>query len=392
MSRAWRTNIRMQRWGGLLLAVALLTVMGVGCQPEPLTVKVGVLAILSGPENYIEASGNATVYGVNLAREAWEAAGGTTLDGRPVEIEVVIKDNGDTPEKAVAAAQELINQDDVTVIIGPQFSSHAIPVAKLAEEAGVPMISPMSTNPETTANKEYVFRVGFIDSFQGRVAAQFASANLAATHVAVLYDVTNAYSEGIAKIFKSSFEDLGGEVVASESYTPDQPQWEAALENIQASAAAVLFLPAYESSLIPQVEMARAMGLTMTFLGTDTWNSLDFEATPELEGSFYVTHWNPDTYSPVSQAFVRAYEAAYPDQPIYVTSALTYDAFGLLVNAIEQEQAVTDEAIRAGLANTRNYNGVSGVISYENSGDPEKSAVIMQITGGESQFYKLVSP
>ncbi len=384
--------IRMQRWGGLLLAVALLTVMGVGCQPEPLTVKVGVLAILSGPENYIEASGNATVYGVNLALEAWEAAGGATVDGRPLEIELVIKDNGDTPEKAVAAAQELINQEDVDVIIGPQFSSHAIPVAQLAEEAGVPMISPMSTNPETTANKDYVFRVGFIDSFQGRVAAQFASANLDAAQVAALYDVTNAYSEGIADIFKSSFEDLGGEVVAFESYTPDQPQWEAPLQNVKEGTAEVLFLPNYEEALLPQVAKAREMGLTATFLGTDTWNSLDFAATPELEGSFYVTHWHPDNYSPVSQGFVKSYEEAYPDEPVYITSALTYDAFGLIVNAIEQEQAATAEAIRDGLANTEGYQGVSGVISYENSGDPEKSAVIMQITGGESRFYKLVTP
>ena len=384
--------IRMQRWVGVLVAVVLLSVIGTGCEPKPVMVKVGVLAILSGPENYIEASGNATVYGVTLALEAWEAAGGTTLDGRPVEIELVIKDNGDTPEKAVAAAQELINQEDVDAIIGPQFSSHAIPVAKLAEGAGVPMISPMSTNPETTANKEYVFRVGFIDSFQGRVAAQFASVNLDAAQVAALYDITNAYSKGIAEIFKSSFENLAAEVVAFEAYTPDQPQWEAALENIQASGASVLFLPTYESSLIPQVEMARAMGVTATFLGTDTWNSLDFAATPELEGSFYVTHWHPDNYSPASQAFVTSYKEAYPDQPVYITSALTYDAFGLLINAIEQEQAVTSEAIRAGLANTTGYQGVSGSISYENSGDPEKSAVIMKITGGESQFHKLVTP
>ena len=134
------------------------------------------------------------------------------------------------------------------------------------------------------------------------------------------------------------------------------------------------------------------MGLATTFLGPDTWNAFDFEAIPALEGSFYITHWHPNTYAPTSQTFVAAYEAAHPYKPIYVTSALTYDAFGLLINAIEEEQAVTSEAIREGLVNTRNYNGVSGMISYENSGDPEKNAIIMQVTGGESRFYKLVTP
>ncbi len=384
-------NSKVQRLGGVLMAVVLLSVMA-GCRPELPTVKVGVLATLSGPANYVQTSGEATVDGIKLAVAAWEARGGTTVGGRAVELEVVIKDNGDTPEMAIAAAKELIHQDNVTAIIGPQLSSQAIPVAEIAEEAGIPMISPMSTHPETTANKDYVFRVGFTDAFQGQVSARFAANNLGAAQVAVLYNEANADSQGLADIFKSSFESGGGEVVAFEAYTSDQPQWEGPLQNIKDCGASALFLPNYEEHLYPQAKAARAMGLATTFLGPDTWNAFDFEAIPALEGSFYITHWHPNTYAPTSQTFVAAYEAAHPYKPIYVTSALTYDAFGLLINAIEEEQAVTSEAIREGLVNTRNYNGVSGMISYENSGDPEKNAIIMQVTGGESRFYKLVTP
>ena len=378
----------------LILTVLLLLAILPACQPSEKeeVVRIGVLAILSGNETYISLSGQPTVDGATLALQEIEQAGWITIGDTTYRLELIIADDGGTPETAVAAANNLINQEGVVALIGPQFSSNAIPVGAVAEQARIPMISPMATAVDLTVGRDYVFRIGFIDSFQGQVMARFAMSDLDATRAAIYYNVGEAYSRGIAEIFRSVFTEAGGEIVAFESYTADALDFTEALTRIQTADPDVLFLPNYPAELVPLVQEARALGIETTFLGSDTWNSLAFGEIPELTGSFYATHWNQESDAATSRAFVAAFQAAYPDKALRITSAMTYDALGLIVAAIRDQGAATPEAIRNGLANVRDYSGVSGQIVYEGSGDPIKSAVIMQIQGDSASFYRLVNP
>jgi branched-chain amino acid transport system substrate-binding protein len=374
-----------------LLLVALLGLGGLlscGSPQEPQTIKIGVIAPLTGS---IPLVGQSTVNAAQLAVNEVNDAGGLSIDGQQLQIELLIEDNEDKKETAVSAAQKLINQAGVVAIVGPQASRNAIPAAAVAESARVPLISPWSTNPETTAGRKYVFRVAFIDPFQGRVMARFAIEELGAQKAAVLYDVASEYNKGIAEIFRQIFVDAGGEMAAFESYTTGETDFSAQLAAIKDSGADVLFLPNYYSEIPLQVGQAREMGLDLPIIGADAWGPLEADALPDLEGCFFSTHYATDIASPVAQAFVSSYEAAYGQVPDDV-AALTYDAFGLLSEAIRSQGKADSESIRNGLASIRRYEGVTGVMEFQATGDPVKSAVILKIEGGKFVFYRQAEP
>jgi branched-chain amino acid transport system substrate-binding protein len=308
-----------------------------------------------------------------------------------MEIVLFIEDNEDKEESAVSAAQKLINQSNVVAIIGPQASRNAIPASAIAENARIPMISPWSTNPETTADKTYVFRVAFIDPFQGRVMARFAIEELGARKAAVLYDVASAYNKGIAEIFKQVFEEAGGRVVAFETYTTGEEDFTTQLTAIRDSGAGVLFLPNYYNEVPLQVRQAREVGVEATAIGSDTWGQLAAEDMIEMEGFFFSTHYASDIASDVAQGFINEYKEAYGEIPDDV-AALTYDAFGMLFQAIESQDKADPGSIRNGLATISQYEGVTGMMEYKGTGDPVKSAVILQIRNGKFAVYKLANP
>lgn len=382
----------------VMLVLTLLLVGGlVACdeqadQERETEIRIGVIAYLTG--DYRDAFGIPTMYGAQLAVQEINDAGGLDVGGRQVKVTLVIEDVGEGhPEVVVAAAHKLINQENVVAIVGPQYSRDAIPVAEVAEEAHIPMISPMSTHPDTTAGKQYVFRVGFIDPFQGQVMVRFALAELGASKAAVLYDVASEYNKGIAEIFKQVLEEAGGQVVAFESYTTGEQDFGPQLARVRDSGAEVLFLPNYVDDFPVQVQQARQMGIDIPIIGSDSWDGLDLVDHPELEGTFYSSHWHVDSDSKQSRAFVEAYRQAYPDQTILGSAAaLTYDACGLLFQAIQSQGQIDPDAIMKGLASIKGYPGVSGVIAYHSTGDPVKSAVIVQIKGAERIFYRLVNP
>jgi branched-chain amino acid transport system substrate-binding protein len=378
----------------LLVPILLCGLLGLGaCQPPPAEIKIGVLAILSGSDR--EASGIPTVNTAQLAVKQVNDAGGLEVGGRKYKITLVIADDGNTPESAVAAAKKLINQEGVVALVGPQYSSNAIPVSEIAEAARIPMISPASTNPKTTLGKQYVFRVGFIDDFQGQVVAQFTFDDLGAHKAAVLYDIASDYNRGIAEIFKQVFTAKGGQVVAFESYTTGEKDYGKQLQHIQASGAQALFLPNYPEDVIAQVQQARQMGLGAICLGSDGWDPRQMITLPEFDNSFYSGHWHYSSTSPESQAFLKAYMTEYKitdPSTLIDTMSLTYDAFGMLFYAMQSQGKVDPDSIRAGLAAIKGYRGVTGLIEYRGTGDPIKSAVMMQLKDGKINFYKTVNP
>lgn len=371
----------------VLLVFSALT----GCTPkEPQVneIRIGVIASITGS---IPNVGKSTVEAAQMAAQEINDAGGLEVAGKKYTVTLVIEDDQDKAETAVAVAEKLINQEYVVALIGPQASRNAIPVSNVAENAHIPMISPWSTNPDTTAGKQYVFRVAFIDPFQGQVMARFSFEELEATKAAVLYDVASSYNRDIAEIFKQVFEAAGGEVVAFESYTTGEQDFTKQLEKIKTSGAQVLFLPNYENEVPLQAEQARQLGLDIPIIGSDSWGTIAPENRTQLEGAYFSTHYAPDIADEPARTFIENYTKKYSHTPDDV-AALTYDAFGLLFEAIQSQGLAEPEAIRTGLAGIESFLGVTGNMKYSGSGDPIKSAVVLRVVNGEFVFYKLATP
>ncbi|MGE5138269.1 MAG: ABC transporter substrate-binding protein, partial [Rudaea sp.] len=290
--------------------------------------------------------------------------------------------------------QKLITQQNVVAVIGPNASRNAIPAATAAESAKVPLISPWSTNADTTKGKKYVFRAAFIDPFQGRVVAKFALNQLKAQNAGVLYDIASDYNKGIAEVFKKEFEAAGGKVVSFESYTKGDKDFSSQLTKMKATNPQVIFLPNYYSEVPLQIQQAHKLGINVPFVGSDSWGDPELIKLcgTECEGYYFSTHYAPDNATPTAKKFIDAYKAKYGEVPNDV-AALTYDSFGLLWTALKNAGKVDRQAVRDALAKIPNYDGVTGNMQFtEGSGDPVKSAVILQIKGSNFVYFATAQP
>jgi branched-chain amino acid transport system substrate-binding protein len=222
--------------------------------------------------------------------------------------------------------------------------------------------------------------------------ARFAIEELGAQRAAVLYDVASEYNKGIAEIFRQVFEDAGGQVVAFERYTTGEEDFATQLTAIKDASVDVLFLPNYYNEVPAQVAQAREMGVEAYIIGSDTWGGIEVEKLGALEGCFFSTHYATDISGEKAERFITAYRDAYGQVPDDV-AALTYDAFGLLFEAIRSQGKTDPESIRNGLASITRFEGVTGVMDFRaGTGDPIKSAVILQVRDGRMQFYRLAEP
>ncbi len=386
----------MKRFVTLMGALLVLALALGACGPSaPQTIKIGVNAELTGG---IPVVGESCKNAAQLAVKEINDAGGLEVGGKKYKIELVIEDNEDKAESAAAAAQKLATAG-VLAMIGPNASRNAIPAAEVAESSGMPMISPWSTNPKTTIDaktgqpKKFVFRAAFIDDFQGVVAARFAMEQLKTQRPAVLYDVASEYNKGIAEVYKRTLEQNGIQVVAFETYTTGDKDFSAQLTKIKDAGADTLFLPNYYSEVPLQVQQAHKIGFTGAILGSDSWGNLELISLcgADCEGYFFTTHYAPDIATPKAQAFIKAYEAAYGKTPDDV-AALTYDSFGLLFQAIQAAGKIDRQAVRDALAAITLYEGVTGNMQFKGSGDPIKSAVILQIKDGKFVYFTTANP
>lgn len=383
----------------LLPLIALLVGMSLivsACKPKgPETIKIGLNAELTGGVPVVGAS---CKNAAELAVEEVNNAGGLEVGGKKYKIELLIEDNEDKKESAAAAAQKL-NAAGVLLMIGPNASRNAIPAAEVAEANKMPMISPWSTNPKTTIDaatgqpKKYVMRACFIDDFQGVVAAKFAINELKVQKPAVLYAVDSEYNKGIAEIFKRTMEENGIPVVAFESYTTGDKDFSAQLTKIIQAGADSLFLPNYYTEVPLQVQQAHKLGFKGVIFGSDSWGATELIdlCGADCEGYFFTTHYASDIATPKAQAFIKAYEAKYGKTPDDV-AALTYDAFGLAFQAIQAAGKIDREAVNQALHNISRYEGVTGVMQFKGTGDPVKSAVVLQIKGGKFVYYTTAQP
>lgn len=361
------------------------------CASPPATapeVRIGLIAPLSGELADVGRLGldTAEMFVANI-----NAAGGVEVGNQRYQLVLVVEDNAENTELTVSAARKLINQEDVVAIVGPYTSSAGIVVADIADTARIPIISPWATNPDVTANKTYMFRVGFTDSLQGQVIARFAREELAAKTAAVLYNIASAYNRGLADFFRQAFEVHGGRVIAFEHYTTDEQDFRDQLGRIRDSNPDILFLPNYHYEIPQQVRQVQEQQIDATLLGSDTWLLIEPDQRADLNGTFFTAHYAYNHTQPQQAAFVTAYQERYGRLPSDI-DALTYDAFDLLVTAMQRERSIDPDAIRAGLSTIHAHTGITGRITYAGTGDPHKSVFMMQFQDGAAVLHRVIDP
>ena len=363
------------------------------------TIKIGINAPMTGD---IPKVGEGTKFAAQMWLEDIKAAGGLEVGGKKYPVEIVIEDNESKAESAVKVNTKMITEDEVLVIVGPQASSQAIPAGGVANNYKTPMISPWSTNPDTTKDRPYVFRGCFLDPFQGPVLANFIKEEFGFTKAAVLYDVASDYPKGLAEFFKEAWEKLNGagSVVAFESFTTKDADFSSQLTKINKSGAEVLFTPQYYNEVALIVQQAHELGWNKPIVGSDSWGSAE---TVELCGKdcyglFFSTHYAAAAAKGATKAFIDRYNKKHGYVPDDV-GALTWDALGIVQKAIQSYGKITGnvekdrEGIREALAKIKEFNGITGKMTFTEDGDPIKCAVIVKISQkGEYEFYKSVCP
>lgn len=320
------------------------------------------------------------------------------LLGMPVELIGHINKEA-IPEVSLQIAEQLIVEDEIIALIGPNRSSHAVEVGSIAQRYGIPMVTTTATNPNVTNAGDFVFMASFTDSFQGSVMARFAKEDLKITTAALLTRRGDLYTEGIAEFFALNFSKFGGEIVANEFYEGDLSDFTAQLKNIAAAEPDALFTSGFVQDIALITQQARAIplqnatGESTVFLGADAWdNELLFNnEDAETEGSFFSGHFSSETDEPTARTFVDTYESIYESTPTGGV-AVSYDAVKLLFEAVERAGSLDPDAVRQQLAATKNYIGATTIASYDENRHPTKSAVIFTIKDGEKRFYKQIDP
>lgn len=383
----------------LCAATVAFAFLAAGCNrtQSVKTVRIGLNLELTGDIPTVGTSGkNAS----QLFFHQLNTSGGIQFPDGPMAAEPILRDNAAKPVQASEVTQQLILRNDVVAIIGPNSSACAIPSGRIAEGLKTVMISPWSTDPRTTIDatagvpKRYVFRGCLTDPAQARVLANFALRDLGAKTAAVLYDSQGEPAKEQAGVFRETFTEGGGRVVAFEGYDPDTRDFTRQLTAVREAQPDVIFLPAYYNEVPPIARQARELGITAPFLGTDAWTSPDLARLggTDLEGSYFCKHFSSEASPEEVRRFVAAYESMFGQPPDDV-AALTYDACSLIVAALHKAGRNNREAVREALAQIRGFPGVTGTITFEpGSGDPLKSAAILQIRDGAPVWVTNAGP
>ena len=377
---------------GILVTLMALSVTGCGGKSEK-DIKIGLLNEMTGGNATI---GTAAANGAKMAIKEINAKGGVL--GK--QLKAVSADNKSEPAEAANAMTKLLMQDNVVAVTGTFSSSNAIAAASVAESAKKPYLIAGATNPKVTVDpktqkvKKYIYRVCFIDPFQGTVAANFASNNLKAKKAAMLIDNSSDYSKGLGEFFQAAFVKAGGTVVANEAYLQKDTDFKATLTKIKAQGADVLFVPGYYEEVGKIVKQAREMGLTMPIVGADGWDSpklAEIAGEKALNNTFFTNHYSVDDPSEAGKAFVANYTKEFGQKP-EALAVLGYDAVYVLADAMKRANSTDADKIIAALSDTKNFKAVSGITTINASHDADKSAVIIEMKDGKQILNTSIKP
>ena len=391
----------------LVLACSLATLAGCGASGQEKIV-VGEYGSLTGTD---ATFGGSTRDGVQVAWDELAAQGGK-IGGLTVG-EITPNDDEGKAEEAATAVQKIVNQDQAVAVIGEVASSRSLAAAPICQNAGVPMISPSSTNPEVTKQGDYIFRVCFLDDFQGWVMANFTAGNLKLKKVAILWDVKSDYSKGLKQYFTTAFTGMGGTIVGDQSYSSGDQDFRAQLTSLKAKNPEAIFVPGYytEAGLIAR--QAREIGFKGPLLGGDGWESskLIEIGGDAMNGCYYSNHWALDAPDTNLKNFVAEYKKKFNTDPDAI-AGLAYDATRILFQAMRRlyaedpktfaglssKNAGTDlrkqatAKLRDMIAQTKNYPGATGQITIDPNRNASKPAVVIEIKDGKKMFNTTTYP
>jgi branched-chain amino acid transport system substrate-binding protein len=350
------------------------------------TILIGHFGSMTGSE---ATFGQSTDNGIRLAIKEVNAAGGVL--GKQIDLKTY--DDQGKGQEAGTAVTRLITSDHVVAVLGEVASSLSIAGGRVAQQYGVPMISPSSTNPQVTEVGDRVFRVCFLDPFQGWVAAKFARENLKATKAAILYDQAQAYSKGLMDAFGKAFGEMGGTITTVQAYTGGDQDFSAQLTTIRQTGPDVIFVPGYYTDAGNISIQVRKLGLTAPLLGGDGWDSVKLAEIggAAIEGSYYTNHYSHQNPAPQVQNFVAKYEADYGQVPDGL-AALGYDAARLLFDAMKRAKTLDGTSLSAAIAATKDFPGVTGTITIDAQRNAKKAAVVLEMKGGVPTYVTTIEP
>lgn len=378
---------------GLLLLAGALSLTVAACERRPATggatagtgeIVIGMYGSLTGDG---ASFGQSSREGTEMAVEELNAAGGL-LGGRMLKL--LVEDDQSKPEEAASAVTKLITQDKAVVILGEVASRRSLAAAPIAQRYSVPMITPSSTNERVTEVGDYIFRVCFIDPFQGEVLAKFAASDLKAKKAAVLKDIQQDYSVGLTDSITRSFTALGGQVMDPVSYSSGDGDFRAVLTQIRNQKPDVIFVTGYYPEAAIIARQARELGMNMPLLGGDGWVGDALKNGREALNNTYISnHYSGDNPDPVVQNFVKGYRAKFSREPDAI-AALAYDAVKVMADAMTRANSTDGPKVRDALAKA-DVVGVTGRLKVNAKRNMDKPAVIQEVTfkDGEVKFvYK----
>jgi branched-chain amino acid transport system substrate-binding protein len=351
------------------------------------TIKVGEFASLTGKE---ATFGTSSHEGTQLAIEEINAAG--SVLGK--KLQLLTEDDLSKAGEPATVVNKLISRDGVVAVLGEVASSRSLEAAPICQQNKIPMISPSSTNPKVTETGDYIFRVCFIDPFQGTVMANFATKTLKAKKVAIFTDVKSDYSKGLAKYFKEGFTKAGGQITAELDFNGGDKDFKAQLTAIKGSSPDAVFVPGYYTDVALICIQAKQLGLDVPLFGGDGWESdqLVKIGGNAVEGDYFSTHYAPDVATDKVKSFVAAYQKRYQGKTPDAMAALGYDSAMLLADAMKRAGSTDGAKVRDALASTKDFDAVTGKITIDEKRDATKSAVILQVQGGKFKYLETVNP
>ena len=375
-----------KRFIAVLFMVSAFLTDSCGPKINPNEIRIGEYGSLTGAQ---ATFGTSTDNGIKLAVDEINGAGG--INGKTLKL-TAYDDQGDPAEAAVVVTK-LITQDQVQVVLGEVASSLSLAAAPICQQNKIPMISPSSTNPKVTQVGDYVFRVCFIDPFQGQVMSDFAMNNLKAQTAAILRDQKSDYSMGLADFFVKRFKEKGGTIVSDQSYVAGDVDFKSQLTNIRGQKPDVIFVPGYYGEVGLIAKQARELGVKVALLGGDGWDSSKLYEIggAALDGCYFSSHYSPESTDPKVQDFVKKYQTKYGQVPDALAT-LGYDSMGVLAAALKNAKSLSEADIRDAIAATKAYTGVTGSISLDANRDAVKPAVVLKIENSKASYVTTVDP
>ncbi len=372
----------------MIMSIFVLTACaGQETAEESDVVKVGVFEPMTGAN---AAGGAMELEGIELANELYPEVLGK-------KGELVVADNKSDKVEAANAATMLVEKEKVNAIIGSWGSSFSMAAGPIVDEAQVPAVGASCTNPLVTLGVEYYSRVCFIDSFQGTVMARYAYDNLGATKAAIIQEISSDYSVGLVQYFERAFTEITGDenaILTVASYNTGDQDFTAQLTSVKETNPDVIFAPGNYTESALLIKQARELGIETPIIGTDTWEAPEFIEIggDAVEGAVFSTFFTSEVpITSESETFLAEYRARYDKEPASVT-ALGYDAYILILDAIERAGSADPVEIQKAISETVNFEGAAGMVTLDENGDAVKNAVIKHVDGGEFKYLTTVEP